>query len=578
MSSIEKIRHSVAHLLAASVLELWPGTKNTIGPVIKDGFYYDFDFKKPPSIEDLIKIENKMREILKTWDRFERIEVTASEAKKYFWGNPYKNELIDELKRKGKKITLYKSGNFIDLCRGGHVKRAREINPDAFKLTHIAGAYWRGSEKNKMLTRIYGLAFKNKKELDEYLKQMEEIEKRDHRKIGQKLELFSFNEVSPGAVFWHPKGLIIYKELEKFIIEENKKMNYQEISTPILVKKELWEKSGHWQNYKENMFYFDVDGEIFGLKPMNCPESTVIYSSKIRSYKDMPLRFSEPTGRLHRKEVSGALGGLFRLYQFTQDDAHIYCRPDQIEEEIDKLIKFAKKIHKMFKFESLFRLATKPDKAIGSAKLWKIAQNSLKNALVKNKIKYEIKPKDGTFYGPKIDINVKDSLKREWTVTTVQLDFQMPERFNLEYVDKDGRRKRPVIIHRAILGSFERFIGILLEHTFGNLPLWLAPVQAIILPVGKKYKNYAKKIYNQFIKENIRIEISEAGETISKRIREAEIQKIPYILVVGQKEEEQKNVSVRKRGERGIELFKIESLIKKMKEEIEAHQLKIFTK
>ncbi len=390
---------------------------------------------------------------------------------------------------------------------------------------------------------------------------------KDHREIGRELDLFSFHDVAPGAPFWHPKGMIIYKELEKLIREENKKMGYGEVSTPILVKKELWEKSGHWETFQDNMFHFQINEETYGLKPMNCPEGHLIFSNSIRSYKDLPLRLAEPTGKLHRKEVSGSVGGLFRLYQFTQDDAHVYCRPDQIEKEISDLLKLALKIHETFGFKSFFRFATKPDKAIGEPKLWEEAENGLKAALEKNKINYELREKDGTFYGPKIDINVKDSLNREWTIATIQLDFQSPERFELEYIDKDGIGKRPVIIHRAMLGSFERFIGILLEHTNGNLPLWLAPVQAVLIPVSEKQTGYAEKVLAELKENKIRAEIYESGETLPKRIREAELQKIPYILVVGEKEEKNESTNVRHKGDE--KELQIEKLIEKIKKEIE---------
>jgi len=388
---------------------------------------------------------------------------------------------------------------------------------------------------------------------------------RDHRELGQLLDLFSFHEVAPGAPFWHPKGMIIYKELEKFIREENEKMGYGEVSTPILVKKELWEKSGHWENFRDNMFHFQIGEEIQGLKPMNCPEGHLIYAGSTRSYNDLPLRLAEPTGKLHRKEVSGSVGGLFRLYQFTQDDAHIYCRPDQIEKEISSLLQLALKIHKIFGFKSLFRFATKPDKAIGASKLWEEAETGLKAALKKNKVKYELREKDGTFYGPKIDINVMDSLGREWTIATIQIDFQLPERFKLEYIDKNGSKKRPVIIHRAMLGSFERFIGIITEHFQGAFPLWLSPVQAAVINVGAEQRDYAKKIHKLLKSKDIRAEAKTDNETVGKRIRDAEIQKIPYILVVGEKEMANKTVNVRhyKKGQLGeIELEKLLAQIK----------------
>ncbi|TSC74993.1 MAG: threonyl-tRNA synthetase [Parcubacteria group bacterium Gr01-1014_30] len=392
-------------------------------------------------------------------------------------------------------------------------------------------------------------------------------EKPDHRKLGEQLDLFSFHDVSPGAVFWHPKGMVIYKELEKLIREENEKMGYGEVSTPILVKKELWEKSGHWEKFKDNMFQFQIGNEAQGLKPMNCPEAHLIFASRIRSYQDLPLRLAEPTGRLHRKEVSGSVGGLFRLYQFTQDDAHIYCSPEQIEKEISSLLKLALKIHKMFGFKSFFRLATKPDEALGSPRLWEKAEEALKTALKKSKVKYELREKDGTFYGPKIDVNVTDSLEREWTIATVQIDFQVPERFALEYVDKDGSRKRPVVIHRAMLGSFERFIGILLEHLNGALPLWLSPEQIWIIPIASRNNKYAEKVAAECNEAGFRYIVKDENETVAKKIREGEVQKIPYLLVVGDKEEKAKKVSVRQRGKGNLGQMKFDKFLQKVKRE-----------
>ncbi|NCO44622.1 threonine--tRNA ligase, partial [Candidatus Wolfebacteria bacterium] len=477
------LRHSTAHILAAAVLEIFPKAKFGIGPTIENGFYYDFDFveadkrgyqrglnadkkisvnqrthqrKSAIAEGDLVEIEKRMRNLIKKDLKFKKEIISYAEAKKLFKDQPYKLELIKELLKTKSPITIYTSGEFVDLCKGPHVVSAKEINPDAFKLTRIAGAYWKGSEKNPMLTRIYGVAFANKKELDEHLKIQEEVEKRDHRKLGEKLDLFSFHNVAPAAVFWHPKGMIILNELQKYIRELQQKRGYLETLTPILVKKELYEASGHWKHYQENIFPLKINKEIFALKPMNCPESAYIYSSKIRSYKDLPLRLSE-FGNLYRKEKSGTLTGLFRVYGFIQDDAHIYCQPDQIFEEINGVLELITTIHKTFNLKTLFAFATKPDKAMGDPKLWVKAEKALQFALTKNKLKYELRPKDGAFYGPKIDIDVEDALSRKWTVSTIQLDFQIPERLNLEYIDQKGKRQRPVIIHRSSIGSFERF-------------------------------------------------------------------------------------------------------------------------
>lgn len=586
-SDINKTRHSLAHLMAMAVLEKFPNVKLGIGPVIENGFYYDFDFKiaeltrnkkdkrgtdaeQKITDTDLPKIEQRMRELIKQSLKFKKETITFDKAKKLFKSQPYKLELIKELMsgRKLKSVSVYQSGDFIDLCRGSHINSTKEINPGAFKLTKIAGAYWKGSEKNPMLTRIYGVAFANKKELDEHLKIQGEVEKRDHRKLGEKLDLFSFHNVAPAAVFWHPKGMIILNELQKYIRELQQKRGYLETLTPILVKKELYEASGHWKHYQENIFPLKIDKEIFALKPMNCPESAYIYSSKIRSYKDLPLRFSE-FGNLYRKERSGTLTGLFRVYGFIQDDAHIYCQPDQIFEEINGVLELITTIHKTFNLKTLFAFATKPDKAMGDPKLWVKAEKALQFALTKNKLKYEPRPKDGAFYGPKIDIDVEDALSRKWTVSTIQLDFQIPEKLNLEYIDQKGKRQRPVIIHRSSIGSFERFIGILLEHFAGALSLWLSPIQVEIINVGSAHRQYAKQIYSRLLENNIRVSISDENLTVSKRIREAEIQKIPYILVVGDKEIKNKTINVR-HYRRGLEgEIKIDKLIEKLQKEIE---------
>ena len=564
---LEKTRHSLAHLLAMAVLEKFPKAKLGIGPTIENGFYYDFgDISLSP--EDLSKLEKRIRELIKQNLQFKKEIISPIATKKILKNQPYKLELAKELQKTGKKpLTVYKTAEFTDLCVGPHIKSTSEIDPNAFKLTKIAGAYWKGDEKNPMLTRIYGMAFNTKKELDDYLKIQSEIEKRDHRKLGEKLELFSFHNIAPGAVFWHPKGMIILNELKNFIKELQKKRGYLETLTPILVKKELLEASGHWEHYRENIFSLKVDEETYTLKPMNCPGSTFIYKSKIRSYKDLPLRFSE-FGQLHRKERSGTLTGLFRVYGFIQDDAHIYCRPDQILKEINGVLELLAKIHQTFNLKTSLALATKPDKAMGDPKLWNKAEKALKSSLEQNKLKYELRPKDGAFYGPKIDVDVEDSLSRKWTVATIQLDFQMPERLNLEYIDEKGKKQRPVMIHRSSIGSFERFIGIILEHLFGELPLWLSPIQAEIINVGEAHHNYAKQIHSRLLENNIRASMSDGNLTVGKRIREAEIQKIPYILIVGDKEITGQSVAIRKRGKGDIGIQKFEDFLKQVKEEL----------
>lgn len=567
--NLEHIRHSLAHLLGAAVLELYPNSKLAIGPAIDDGFYYDIDIPEKVSDTDLPKIEEKMKEILKTWKGFEGREVSASEAKDFFKGNPYKEELINELEKKGEKITLYTSGAFTDLCRGGHVEKIKDIEPKAFKLSRLAGAYWRGDEKNPQLTRIYGLAFTTKDELSGHLKFLEEVKKRDHRVLAQQLDLFSQHDVSPGAVFWHPKGMILWKELENYIRLKNEQYGYGEVQTPVMVKKELYEKSGHWEHYREDGFWFDIDKETYVLKPMNCPEATLIYSNSLRSYRDLPIRLSEPTGRLHRNELKGALGGLFRLRQFTQDDAHIFCRPDQIDAEVSSLLQYAKEVYETFGLPTSFRFATKPDKAMGDPSLWEKAEASLKNVLKKLDIEYQVKEKDGAFYGPKIDIHAKDAIGREHQVATIQLDFQMPERFKLEYHDADATVKRPVMIHRAIFGSFERFLGVLIEHYAGAFPLWLSPVQVAVITISENQQAWAEAVVHKLKHAGIRAELHNQNETLGKKIRNAEMQKIPYLFVIGDKEVDAQAVAVRKRTQGDMGSMLVDMAVAQLKEEIE---------
>ncbi|MEK7464344.1 MAG: threonine--tRNA ligase [Patescibacteria group bacterium] len=573
-NNLENIRHSLAHLLAAAVLERFPGAKFGIGPVIENGFYYDFSLPRNLTPNDLKDFEGSMRKFIKDGLTFSGKKVAPAEARRIFKDQQFKLELIKDFAHppKGVKkqpLTVYKTGKiFLDLCRGGHVRNTKEINADAFKLVKIAGAYWKGDEKKPQLQRVYGLAFNNKKELNEYLKMMEEAEKRDHRLLGQKLDLFSQHEVSPGAIFWHPKGMVIWKELENFIRQKNEALNYGEVSTPVMVKKGLYEKSGHWQYYKENGFWFDVDNETYVLKPMNCPEGTLIYSNVKRSYRDLPIKLAEPTGRLHRNELRGVLGGLFRVRQFTQDDAHVFCRPDQIEQEIFSLISYAKELYKIVNMPISFKLATKPDKAMGNPKLWTKAEQALKDVLKKLKIPYELKPKDGAFYGPKIDIHAKDAIGREHQLSTIQLDFQMPERFKLEYTDEKGKPQRPIMIHRAILGSFERFIGVLIEHFAGDFPTWLSPVQVKILAVSDKQDAYAKDVFELLKNRGIRVELAPSNETLGKRIREAELEKVPYVLVVGDKEKSANTVSIRKRHIKDMIVESVPEFLDQIKKEI----------
>jgi threonyl-tRNA synthetase len=581
---IENIRHSLAHLLAAAVLELWPDAKPTIGPVIENGFYYDFDFdygdtkkergnaEKNTGIteKDLPRIEEKMREILRTWGQFEEIKETKESARKRYKGNPYKEELIEELVKNGEKITSYKSGNFIDLCRGGHVKSAKNIDPESFKLTSIAGAYWRGSEKNKMLTRIYGVAFENKKELETYLWQLEEAKKRDHRTLGKELDLFSISdEIGAGLILWHPKGAMMRVIIEDFSRHEHLKNGYEWVFSPHIGRGQLWQTSGHLDFYKENMYSpMDIDGEDYYIKPMNCPFHIQIYKSHIRSYRDLPKRYAE-FGTVYRYELSGVLHGLTRVRGFTQDDAHIFCRPDQVEAEIGKALNFSLFILKSFGLRDFKAyVSTKPEKYVGSSKDWEMATAVLKQAVKAEKLDFEIDEGGGAFYGPKVDLKVEDALGRQWQLSTIQFDFNLPERFGLEYIDENGKPQKPFMVHRALFGSFERFLGILIEHYSGAFPLWLSPVQVAVMPIGSKHLKYAKEVCEKLENENIRVELYDKNETISKKIREAEMQKIPYMAVVGDKELKLQAVAIRKRGEGDKGQVKVKDFIDQLKKEV----------
>jgi len=566
---IETIRHSLAHILAASIQEIYPKAKFGMGPAIENGFYYDFELPENFSVKDLPKIEKRMRKFIKKNIVFKKKKITKKEAQKIFKDQPYKLELIKELPKK--ELTIYQSGSFIDLCEGPHIKSTKEINPKAFKLIKIAGAYWRGSEKNPMLTRIYGLAFKTEKELKEYLKLQEEAKKRDHRVIGEKLGLFLIDqEVGAGLPLWKPKGAILRKVIENYLYEELTKEGYKFLITPHIGKLELWKTSGHWELYRENIYSpIKIDNEKFLLKPMNCPFHVKIFKSKIRSYKDLPIKYAE-FGTVYRYERSGTLHGLTRVRGFTQDDAHIWCTQQQLSTELTKLVKHGLKVLKTFGLKKFsIYLSTRPEKYAGTEKGWKKATSSLVYVLKKLKLDYQIDPGGGVFYGPKIDIKIKDSLEREWQCTTIQVDFNLPERFDLSYINEKGKKERPLMIHRALIGSLERFIGVLLEHWAGALPLWLSPLQVLVVPVGANHRKYAKEI-TEILKENkLRAEVNLEAETVSKKIREGEIQKIPYILVVGDKEIKNKSVRVRKRRKGDIGMVKLEKFIDKIKKEIE---------
>lgn len=578
---IDTIRHSLSHIMAHAVKDIFEDVKFGIGPTIENGFYYDFDIlevekhgskrglaQRTLTPEDLPRIEKRMRELIKQNIKFEKKVISKTEAKKMFKNQPYKLDLIKEIK--GDKVTIYKSGEFTDLCAGPHVRNTKEINPDAFKLVKIAGAYWRGNEKNPMLQRIYGVAFNTKKELDEYFKQIEEAEKRDHRLLGQKLDLYSIDdEVGPGLILWHPKGALLRQIIEDYWIKEHLANGYELVRTPHIGRIKLWQTSGHTNFYKENMFSpMKVEDDEYLIKPMNCPFHIKIYKSQTRSYRNLPLRWAE-LGTVYRYERSGVLHGLTRVRGFTQDDAHIICTPEQLGSEVMAAVRFGIRMLKKFGFKDYkIYLATRPKKYVGSLKDWKRATNTLKYVLDKLKLKYETDPEGGVFYGPKIDIKIKDSLEREWQCTTVQFDFNLPERFDMVYIDKKGKKQRPYMVHRALLGSIERFVGVLLEHYAGALPLWLSPEQIWIVPVGSKHRKYAKKLGKQLQELGFRVVVRDENATVSKKIREGEIQKIPYILVVGDKEEKEKSVRVRDRKKGDIGMMRLEKFIEKVQNEI----------
>jgi len=567
--NLDNLRHSASHLLAAAILSLYPKAKPTFGPPIENGFYYDFDNLKI-SEEDFPKIETEMQQIVKKWDKFEKELVTAEKAKKVFKGNQYKIELIDEFAKEGQEITLYKSGSYVDLCRGGHI-----INPSKelkhFKLLSVAGAYWRGDEKNKMLTRIYGTIFPTNKELDNYLKNLEEAKKRDHKKIGPKLGLFMFHETAPGSPYWLPNGLVILNQLLDYWRKEHTKRGYKEVSTPLVNKKLLWELSGHWKHYKNNMFISDMgDGDVYGVKAMNCPNAMIIFGFRKRSYRELPLRLSD-SDILHRYEKSGELNGLFRVRMFRQDDSHNFITEGQIENEYKEILDIARDFYGIFDLEYRLRLGTRPEKYMGDKKLWDKAEKSLIKILDRHagKKKYEILEGDGAFYGPKIDILMKDSLGRDWQMGTIQLDFQQPLNFNLKYVDKDGIEKPPVVIHRVIYGSLERFIGILIEHFAGAFPVWLAPTQIKVLPITERNYKYADGVMKKLREENIRVELDNRSESMQARIRDAETQKIPYILILGDKEVKANKIAVRQRSKGDLGQISLSKFIDKITQQIE---------
>ena len=564
--AVEVIRHSSAHIMAQAVKRLYKNAKLAIGPSIANGFYYDFDIDTPIIKEDLEKIEKEMNKIVKENLKFERIDVSKEEALKIMKDNDeiYKVELINDLPE-GEKISLYKQGDYIDLCRGPHIPSTKYAK--AFKLISVAGAYWRGNEKNKMLQRVYGIAFSNLKELEIHLHNLEEAKKRDHRKLGKELKLFTFAEEGPGFPFFLPKGVILKNSLIDFWRKIHYEAGYVEVETPIMLNKKLWETSGHWYHYKENMYTSMIDDEEFALKPMNCPGGMIVYKSDSHSYRDFPMRVGE-LGRVHRHELSGALHGLMRVRAFTQDDAHIFMLPEQIKSEIKGVVELIDKVYSIFGFKYHVELSTRPEDSMGSDEEWQMAEDSLRGALDELNLQYVINEGDGAFYGPKIDFHLEDSIGRTWQCGTIQLDFQLPQRFELEYVGSDNEKHRPIVIHRVIFGSIERFIGILIEHFAGKFPTWLAPVQVKVLPISDKFNNYCDEVVKQFYENGIRIEIDQRNEKIGYKIREARNERVPYIVIIGEKEEEEGNVSLtsRKNGDEGS--INVIDLIERINNEI----------
>jgi len=550
--ALELIRHDAAHVLAAAVMELYEGVKISIGPPIEDGFYYDFEFPAGVSVSeaDFPAIEERMRAHVKAAESFERDDVSVAQARESFLAEEqnYKVELIDDLVRNAdpahplQTVSLYTNGPFTDLCRGPHAPSTKTVG--AFKLQSVAGAYWRGDSTRTMLTRIYGTAFFSKAQLEEHLKRIEQAKERDHRKLGKELDLFMFSDLSPGSPCWQPAGTHIWNELTRVWRTENVQRGYNEVRTPILYDVELWKQSGHWDKFRDNMYFTEIEERPMGLKPMNCPAHVQIYKNKRRSYRDLPIRYAEQ-GLVHRHEPSGTLHGLLRVRHITQDDGHIFCTQEQVEEEVIACMEFAYFLYDLFGFEPRVHLSTRPEQRIGSDETWEAAEAALEAAIKRTGREYVVDEGEGTFYGPKIDLHMTDSIGRSWQLGTVQLDYQMPERFALEYTGADNSEHQPVMIHRALLGSFERFIGILIEHYGGEFPLWLAPVQAIVLPVSDRFNDYGASVRDALRENGLRVELDDRGESVGRKIREAELRKIPYMLVVGDREAKEGAVSVR---------------------------------
>ncbi len=571
---IEKMRHTASHVLAQAVLKYYPDAKLGIGPAIENGFYYDFEFKEQITEDDLAKFEKEMKRIVKEDLPLSQRFLSRKEAKNFLneKEQPYKMELFEEIEDKQLSFFVTGDDQFIDLCRGPHIDSTGKIG--AFKLQSIAGAYWKGDEKRKMLTRIYALAFNTQKELDKHLEMLEQAEKRDHRILGPQLGLFMFHESAPGMPYWLPKGLILYNQLLDFWKKEYLKNGYVEISAPIVNKKSLWETSGHWQHYKDDMFIADMgENEVYGVKPMNCPNAMIVFQSRQVSYKDLPLRIAELT-KLHRYEKSGTLNGLLRVRSFQQDDSHSFISEDMIESEFNHLLELTQSFYDMFDMEYSFKLGTRPEKFMGDVESWDIAEQALKKVLDKSKKPYIVMEGDGAFYGPKIDVLMKDVLGREWQMGTMQLDYQIPKNFDLKFTDNSGKKVTPVVVHKAICGSVERFIAILIEHYAGSFPLWLSPVQVQVIPIADRHEQYAKEIYQSLLDADVRVKIDNRSETLQAKIRDSEMEKTPYVVIVGDKEIDTKTVSVRSRSTKQVGLMKEDEFISMIVKEIKSKGIK----
>ncbi|WP_243557033.1 threonine--tRNA ligase [Priestia megaterium] len=570
---LEIMRHTTAHILAQAVKRVHKNVKLGVGPVIEDGFYYDMDLSTTIASNELLQLEHEMKKIINENHPIERTEVTRSEAERIF------SEINDELKLEllrdipmNETVTIYKQGEFFDLCRGPHLPSTGMVK--AFKLTKVSGAYWRGNSDHQMLQRVYGVAFRSQKQLNEYVLFLEEAAKRDHRKLGNELELFMFSDEAPGMPFYLAKGQMVKNQLEQFLRSVQEKHNYEEVRTPFMMNQQLWEKSGHWDHYKDNMYFSEVDNAKFALKPMNCPGHMLIFKNKLHSYRDLPIRMGE-FGQVHRHEFSGALNGLLRVRTFCQDDAHIFVTPEQIESEIKSVIELVDYIYKTFGFEYDIELSTRPEDSMGEDSLWELAESSLENVLKKLNFDYKLNEGDGAFYGPKIDFHIKDALKRSHQCATIQLDFQLPEKFDLNYINEKNEKQRPVVIHRAIFGSLDRFFGILIEHFGGVFPTWLAPVQVKVIPVSlKAHQQYAQQIKETLGQKGIRVELDNREQKLGYKIREAQVAKVPYILVLGDKEMESNSVNVRKHGEEKSETFNLDNFIEKLQDEIVEKKLR----